>query len=161
MFEILKKPHLIKDILSVRAWSLFNVPMLAYINPSIVALDDKQVIFSVPFAKRNRNHLNSLYFGVLWCGADLASGYLALRKSLATKEKVSFAFKEAKAEFLKRAEAETHFHCQDGLAIGKLLQKSKTTGQRCSQKVTVVATCPSISAEIVAKFSLTLSVRAY
>ena len=161
MLGIFKNPHLIKDTLSVKAWSLFNVPMLAYINPSIVALDDQQVIFSVPFAKRNRNHLNSMYFGVLFCGADLAGGYLALRKSLATKGKVSLAFKDAKAEFFKRAEAETHFHCQDGLVINETLERSKSTGERCSQVVTVLATCPSISAEVVAKFSLTLSLRAH
>lgn len=52
----------------------FKVPMIGYLKPRIIKLDDTEIIICLPLNRRSRNHLNSMYFGALSVGADLAGG---------------------------------------------------------------------------------------
>jgi len=58
-----------------------------------------------------------MYFGVLAVGADVTGGFLAMRYIQASTSKIALIFKDFKAEFLKRAEGDVHFVCEDGIAI--------------------------------------------
>ncbi len=76
------------------------------------------------------------------------------------KLKISLIFKDFQAEFLKRAEGDTHFTCWDGKAIQEGLDKAASTGERQNVTLPIIATVPSkTGAEPVARFVLTLSLK--
>jgi acyl-coenzyme A thioesterase PaaI-like protein len=153
-------PPVVKDTVSIRLWALAKVPMLAWIRPQVVHLDDTKTVVKIPLNRRTKNHLNSMYFGTLACGADIAGALIAFRHIQKSGQKVSLVFKDFKAEFLKRPEADTVFTCEGGKAVEELVEQAIKTGERVSEKVYVIATCPSkFGAEPVAKFELTLSLK--
>ena len=100
-----------------------------------------------------------MYFGVLSVGADVTGGFLAMKSIRESNSNISLIFKDFKADFLKRAEGDVHFICDEGNAIRTLIQKSEKTGTRESMPVHITATVPSISLDPVAKFILTLSLK--
>jgi len=62
-----------------------------------------------------------MYFGVLAVGADVTGGFLAMNYIQASKSKINLIFKDFHADFLKRAEDDVHFVCEDGIAIQNLV----------------------------------------
>ena len=100
-----------------------------------------------------------MYSGVLAVGADVTGGFLAMRYIQASTSKIALIFKDFKAEFLKRAEGDVHFVCEDGIAIQNLVRAAEETGERQNLPVQIIATVPKISDEPVAKFILTLSIK--
>ncbi len=117
-------------------------------------------MLKIPLDRRTRNHLRSMYFGALCCGADAAGALLALRAIEGKAVRYSILFKEARAEFHKRAEGDVHFACEQGREIRELLRRAEVSGEREHLPVRVVATVPSLlGSEPVASFDLTLSVK--
>lgn len=150
---------LFKSNLELYLFSFFKVPMLFYCRPRIIALDEERVEIKIPLRKRTKNHLNSMYFGALAVGADVAGGFIAFDQINRSSEKISLVFKDFKADFLKRPEAAVHFLCEDGQLISSMIEETIATKERVSNTVHIKAFCPSISNEIVAEFSLGLSLK--
>ncbi|WGW01792.1 DUF4442 domain-containing protein [Vibrio sp. YMD68] len=141
-------------------FGFFKVPFIWLSRPKILKLDDDCVEVKIPTKRRSKNHLNSMYFGVLCVGADVAGGFMAMSKAQARGEKVSLAFKSVKGEFLKRPEADVHFYCDDGELIDKMLDETISSGERVNQEVKITATCPTLHGdEPMAIFYLTLSLK--
>jgi acyl-coenzyme A thioesterase PaaI-like protein len=137
-----------------------KVPLIFYCRPSVVELNREKASIKIPIKRRNRNHLNSMYFGVLAVGADVAGGLLAMDQIRRSKKKISLVFKDFKADFLKRPEGDTLFTCKDGLAIEKLVEKAIESGERVNMPLNITATVPNIFGdEPVAEFVLTLSIK--
>lgn len=155
-----KVPPKYRDTFYLRAFGLLKVPVLFFISPTVEELSATRCMVRVPLNKRTKNHLNSMYFGVLAAGADCAGGLIAMRQIQDEGDLVSLVFKDFQANFLKRAEGDTLFTCEDGEAIRKLVQKATESGERESMPVRVVATVPSkLGNEPVAEFTLTLSLK--
>ena len=150
-----------KETFFLRTFSFAKIPLLFFVNPSVVKMTEEEVVISIPFLKRNKNHLGSMYFGTLCIGADIAGGYIMARLlGNMKKMKPSFVFKDFQAKFLKRPEGDTHFTCRDGLAIRDAVKKAQDTLERVELPVRVVATVPKVSGdEPVAEFVLTLSMK--
>ncbi|HVT05541.1 MAG TPA: DUF4442 domain-containing protein [Thermoanaerobaculia bacterium] len=148
-----------RDTLGVRLWALFKVPLIHAVHPSVVVVDDQRCEVRIPLRRKTRNHLRSMYFGALCIGADIAGGLIAMRQIEQQGGGVSLIFKDFKAEFLKRPEGDVHFSCEQGAAIGELVRKAKSSGERENLVVRVTATVPSISPEPVAEFDLNLSLK--
>lgn len=147
--------------LYLRAFALTKVPLIAWTGARVVEVGDDRCVVRIRLRRRTRNHLRSLYFGVLMVGADVAGGLLAFRRITAAGRRVSFAFKDVEASFLKRAEGDTFFTCSDGAAVAAAVDETFATGERVNQPVRVVATVPDkLGDEPVATFVLTLSVKA-
>jgi acyl-coenzyme A thioesterase PaaI-like protein len=150
-----------KQTLALRTFSLFKIPLLFIISPTVVKLTEKECEVRIPLNRLTRNHLKSMYFGVLAMGADCAGGLIAMEAIQQSKKKVSLIFKDFKADFLKRAEADVHFICKDGIKIRDQVQETIRTHKRVNQTLSIIATTPKISGdEPVAKFELTLSLKA-
>lgn len=148
------------ETLKVRSFSLLRIPLLFFCSPSVVELTDQRCVISIPHRRRTSNHLGSMYFGALCIGADTAGGLIAMRRIQAAGNRVSLIFKDFRAEFLKRAEGETHFTCSDGDAIRECVDRALSSGERENIPVHVVATVPSkLGEEPVAQFTLTLSLK--
>ena len=134
--------------------------MIAWVRPIVVAQTDERCEIRIPLSWRTRNHLGSMYFGALWTGADAAAALTGLKVAQELSEKVSFIFKDAQGEFLKRPEADVHFSCEQGREIRQLFDKANASGERENLPVQVVATVPTVfGQEPVARFTLTLSVK--
>lgn len=141
-------------------FGLFKVPMIFFLRPKVIELDDDHAVVKIRLSRRAKNHLNSMYFGALCVGADITGGILLVKYMAEHKTNFSFVFKDVKGEFLKRPEADVHFTCNDGAAIRELITKALTSGARENLPVTIKATSPSMSGEEpVAQFILTLSIK--
>jgi acyl-coenzyme A thioesterase PaaI-like protein len=160
--ELLKKnvPKKYQDTLFVRLFGFMKVPLIFWVSPSVVKMDDKECIIKIPLNRRTKNHLNSMYFGVLCTGADLAGGLVAMNEINNSKKKVALSFKDFKADFLKRAEGDVHFIVTQIPEIKKFVAEVIKSGERMNMPVEIKAVVPSINPEeIVATFVLTLSLK--
>lgn len=150
---------LFKSNLELYLFAFFKVPLLFYCRPRIVAFDEERVEIRLPLRRRTKNHLNSMYFGALAVGADVAGGFIAYDQINRSGAKISLVFKDFNAQFLKRPEAAVHFVCEDGKLITQMIQETIRTKERVSKTVTIKAFCPTISDELVAEFTLGLSLK--
>lgn len=160
--ELLKKnvPKKYQDTLFVRLFGFMKVPLIFWVSPSVIKMDDKECIIKIPLNRRTKNHLNSMYFGVLCTGADLAGGLVAMNEITASKKRVALSFKDFKADFLKRAEGDVHFIVTQIPEIKQFVADVIKSGERMNMPVEIKAVVPSINPdEVVATFVLTLSLK--
>ena len=135
----------------------FKIPILHYVRPRLIEINDEKVVLKVTLRRRTKNHLNSMYFGALAVGADIAGGLQAFYFAERYGKKISFAFKSSTAQFLKRAETDTFFESNQGAVIVAALKKSIETGERVNDIVTVIA--KNTQGEIVATFEMGISLK--
>ena len=140
-------------------FGLTRIPLIFFCRPRVINITETSLEVKIKLNRRTRNHLNSMYFGVLSIGADVTGGFLAMEYIRNSKSKISLIFKDFHADFLKRAEGDVHFFCNEGLKIQELVQKAEETGERQNMPVHITARVPSISPDSVAKFILTLSIK--
>lgn len=144
----------------VWAWSAIKIPALFFVRPRIVELSENLCIVRIPLRRRTKNHLGSMYFGVLAIGADTAGGLIAMDEIRKSERNVSLIFKDFHAEFLKRAMGDVHFTSSEGEEIRAMVHRVIESGERETMPVEIVATCPSIDDDPVARFTLGLSLKA-
>src|SRR5437868_3259942 len=89
--------------LKIRALGAFQIPLLLFVAPSVVALEDSRCEVKIPLGWRTKNHLGGMYFGVLAAGADLAGGIIAWHVIEKTDPSIKLIFKDFHADFLKRS----------------------------------------------------------
>jgi hypothetical protein len=135
----------------------FKIPILHYVRPRLIEINDEKVVLKVSLRRRTKNHLNSMYFGALAVGADIAGGLQSFYFAERYGKKISFAFKSSTAQFLKRAETDTFFESNQGAVIVAALKKSIETGERVNDIVTVIA--KNTQGEIVATFEMGISLK--
>jgi len=107
-------------------------------------LTDERCEIVVPLSWRTRNHLRSIYFGALCTGADAAVALIALNASRKAGGRIAVIFKNMRAEFVKRAEDDVHFDCDQGREILDLVEKAASSGERENLPVQVIATVPRL-----------------
>lgn len=149
-----------RDTLQIRLFGLLKIPMIAYLRPHVVEASDARVVVAIRLGRRSRNHHGSMYFGALSVGADLAAGYAAMQRIKASGRAVSFVFQEVRGEFLRRPTGDVHFACDRLDDIARVVDRTLRTGEREATTVPVVCTVPSESDAPVARFAMTLSVKA-
>lgn len=141
-------------------WMLFllgrlKIPMIGFVRPRIMEMDDQKVKIRIRLSRRTRNHLGSIYFGALAVGADLAG---AIHSVYFTGGKeMSMAFKSMQAEFVKRAEGDVFFESKDGKLISQTIEESRQTRERVNRMVEVTA--KNIKGELVAHFKMEISIK--
>ena len=148
-----------KNTLFVRYFGLTKVPLIFFVAPSVIQLDEECCVVEIALNRRTKNHLNSMYFGVLATGADLAGGLVAMKEISDSKRDVALSFKDFHAEFLKRAEGNVHFVCTQIPEIKKFVREVIVSGERMNFPVYIEAHVPDLGPEPVAKFTLTLSLK--
>ena len=125
-------------------WKLFllglvKIPIIGFVRPKLISINKDEIVVSISFRRRTKNHLNSMYFGALAVGADVAAGILAFYHSEIHKKNISLAFKGMNAQFLKRAESTIRFVCSEGKIVENMVMKSISSGERQNESVTVYA----------------------
>lgn len=140
----------------------YKVPLIGWLKPRLLQLDDKTAVIKIKLRRRARNHLGSMYFGALAIGADLAGGLHSVYYMRKYNYRGNPVFKHFQAEFLKRAESDVYFVCDMGDKIGQMVKKSAQSATRAIHDVKISAWTnwpDSQHAEKIADFTLGLSVR--
>lgn len=144
--------------INFKLWLLgkFKIPMIGFTRPRVVLLDDEQLVIEIKLRRRTKNHLNSMYFGALMVGVDLAAGMHAVYYSEKMNKKISLAFKSVHSEFLKRAEGNVLFKMNEGLKVKNMIETSVLEQRRVNDFLEIQM---FVGHEIVAKASMELSVK--
>jgi acyl-coenzyme A thioesterase PaaI-like protein len=146
--------------LFVRYYGFMKIPLLYFVRPSVLELNNEKVVIKIPLRRRTRNHLKSMYFGALAIGADAAGGLIAMKLIRESGQQVSLIFKYLNADFLKRAEGDVYFTCTRGREIAGLVKSALDSEERVEMPIEVIATIPDLLGdEPVAKFTLGLSLK--
>ena len=143
-------------------WLMFllghvKIPLIGYTNPKLLSIDTQSVRVKIKLRRRTKNHLNSMYFGALAVGADIAGGIQVFYFSKMIGREISFAFKGMNAEFIKRAESDIIFESNQGLLVKAAIDKSIAEKSRVNETIKVLA--KNDQNEVVAKFEMIVSVR--
>jgi hypothetical protein len=138
----------------------FKVPLIGYLRPKLIILNDKDVVIRIPLSRRSKNHLHSMYFGALSVGADLAGGLHGYYYSKKLNLPISLVFKSFEAKFLKRPTSHVYFVGEMGEVVKTMLEESQKTGKRINQIIEIKAfiNYPE-NPEEVAQFKLELSIK--
>lgn len=137
-----------------------NVPMINYSQLSITQLDDKCCIIKMPFIPQNKNHVNSMYFGAITIGTEVAAGILAYHYLDMNNLAPLLVFKDIAGSFLRRAESDTYFICNDFQAISSGIKDLISTQSRVNVTVGVIGVSDlSKPDEKVSDFKITISIK--
>jgi len=142
-----------------KLWLLgkFKIPLIGYTGVSLLELNHTTVKAKVKLKRRTKNHLNSMYFGALAIGADVAGGIHAFYFAQLHNKKVKFAFKGMNSEFIMRAESDCIFVSNDGAKVEAAILKSIETQERVNETTHVEVF--NMNKELVATFELIVSVK--
>ncbi|AGH95275.1 DUF4442 domain-containing protein [Pseudobdellovibrio exovorus] len=144
--------------LSIYAWS--KIPLIGFCMPRVLESSDQRTVLKIPLGFRTKNHLGAMYFGALAIGSELCIAMLAVKKIQESGARIDFLFKDYKAEFLRRAEGDVHFICEEAQVVVDQINEAKGSTERINRTMTAYAIVPSVSmTEKVATFELTLSVK--
>lgn len=150
---------LLKETALLRLISL-QIPSLLFVGPRVLELDEEGCAVEIPLRWRTKNHLGSMYVGVLCAGADLAAGLNAVRPIRERYRDVRPVFANLEADFLKRADGNVVFRSRDGRRVAEAVRTAGESGERVTLQVEVVATVPrKYGDEPVARFTMGLSVK--
>lgn len=140
----------------------FKVPLIGYTRPRIIDLTDERIVVKIALRRRTKNHLNSMYFGALAIGADIAGGLHGFYHAELINAKTSLAFKSFEAQFLSRPESDVYFVNEMGLDIKKMLEESQAQSVRINKPIIIKAYTdyerPEKTKEV-ARFMLELSLK--
>lgn len=117
----------------------FKVPLIGYTRPRLLKLDEQEIVVKLPLTRRTKNHLNSMYFGALAVGADIAGGLHGFYHADAAKVKASIVFKSFEAQFISRPESDVYFVNDMGLAVKQMIEESQKSGERINKPITIKA----------------------
>lgn len=144
--------------LSLYAWS--KIPLIGFCSPKVLEATNERTVLKINLNYRTKNHLGAMYFGALAIGSELCIAMLAVKQIQESGMKIDFLFKDYKAEFLKRAEGDVHFICEQAQVVVDQINEAKNSTERINRTMTAYAIVPSVSpTEKVATFELTLSVK--
>lgn len=136
---------------------LFKIPLIGYIHPKLIEINDDSVKVKIRLRRKTKNHLKSMYFGALAVGADIAGGIHVFYYSETMGKKVSFSFKGMKADFIKRAESDVIFESNQGQVIKAGILESIETGERVNK--TIMVNAVDSNNEVVATFEMISSLK--
>ncbi len=163
-FSYNSQMSLFKDTLFLRLYSWIKIPLIGFCSPKIIENSNLKTVIKIPLGFRTKNHLNAMYFGALAIGAELSIAMSAVQlikqHTDSGGNKIDFLFKDFKVDFLKRAEGDVHFICEEVQIVREQISEAKNSVDRINRTMSAYAIVPKMSlTEKVATFSLTLSVK--
>jgi hypothetical protein len=135
-------------------------PLVAIVSPTVVEMSETRTVLKIPLNYVTRNHLRTMYFGALNIGAELSIAILAFKLTRESKHRIDFLFKDFKAQYLKRAEGDVHFICEQNAEVRAQIEEAEGSDERITRQYRAYAIVPSKDPnEVIAEFELSLSVR--
>lgn len=153
-------PQKMRDTFLLRAFGLFKIPLLFSVRPSVLELTDERAVVQIKLSRWTRNHWGSMYFGALAIGADCVVGMLAQHHLWCREaDHVGLLFKDFQANFLKRPDGHVLFICDEGKQAAQLVDAALKSEERQNRTLKARAVSAKNPEEVVAEFSLTLSLK--
>lgn len=144
----------------INLYGLLKIPLLLFVNPRVVESGKNRFVVKIPLSYRTKNHLNSMYFGALGIGAELSVAGAAVLAISESKQKIDFVFKDFSGQYLKRADGDVHFICDEVEAVTQMVEEAKTNPHRIERKFKGYAVVPKThETEPVFTYELTLSIK--
>ena len=131
--------------------------MIGYCSPSVLKSSTKETKVKIKLRRRTKNHLKTMYFGALCIGADFTAGLLVLNILKKHKSKANLIFKDFQVDFLKRADSNIVFICNNHDIINESVLKNLKFSKR--ENFTISVDAFNKKDEIVSKFKLTTSIK--
>ena len=135
----------------------FKIPMLWFVRPKVVSINNEECVVKIKLNRRTKNHVNSMYFGAMAVGADLAAGLHTFYFAGDDQNRMHFVFKSMDCQFLKRAESDVRFISIDGKKIKDAVDLARDSGERQNQEVMVEGR--NTDDELVATFKMVVSAK--
>lgn len=148
----------LRDTVELNLVGLTTIPLWAFITPRVAQNDATATRVRIPLGYRTRNHMGSMYFGVLCAGADAALGLAVVRLMRARQANVVPSFKSMRADFLRRPDGDVEFRNDSVAQIAEAFERALTTGERVNLEVTCTALLAK-TREPVATFTALLSMK--
>jgi len=145
--------------LFVKLFGLAKIPLVFFCGPKFVEFDQNRCVVKIKLGYRTKNHLNSMYFGALAVGAELSVAAAAVFAIQQKKQRIDFLFKDFQCQFLKRAEGDVLFVCEEVPLVSELIEKASNSSERLETTLKGYAYVPSKGKEPVISYQLTLSVK--
>ncbi len=139
--------------------TFFKIPIIAFMRPRVLELSEKRSVVEIKLKRRTKNHLGAMYFGALTVGAELTCALKAVELVFLKKKPINFLFKDFKADFLKRAEGDVHFICEQTKDVEDLISKALLSGEREEKIIRGKAFEVSNLNDHIMTFELTLSLK--
>ncbi|XOV67193.1 MAG: DUF4442 domain-containing protein [Fluviicola sp.] len=136
---------------------VFKIPMLWFVRPKVLSIDENECVVKIKLRRRTKNHLRSMYFGAMAVGADLSAGLHTFYFAEEDQNRMHFSFKSMNCEFLKRAETDVRFVSREGDKIKNAVELARTSGERQNEEVLVEGL--DNHNEVVATFQMVVSVK--
>jgi hypothetical protein len=130
MFNKNMLSHIKKLSAFIQFFSLGKIPLLGFMRPQVVRLDEQLSAVKIPFGYVTKNHVGSMYFGALAMGAELSVALYMVDQIFMKGLKSQFIFKDFKAQFHKRAEKDIYFVCNQISELQSLCEKAAQTTER-------------------------------
>ncbi|MES3038545.1 MAG: DUF4442 domain-containing protein [Bdellovibrionota bacterium] len=152
----------------LRLYGLVYIPLVRFCWPSVIECSNQRTILRLPLRRATKNHLGAMYFGALNIGAELCIAMVAVIKIRESGHRIDFLFKDYKADFLRRAEDDVYFICEEVETVVKQIAEASTSTERINRTMRAYAIVPKVAPaagaslageEKIATFELTLSVR--
>lgn len=135
----------------------FKIPMLWFVRPKVVTINENECVVKIKLRRRTRNHVKSMYFGAMSVGADLSAGLHTFYFAGKDQKRMHFVFKSMQCDFLKRAESDVRFISTEGHKIAAAVALAKSSGERQNEEVLVEGR--DEQNELVATFKMVVSVK--
>lgn len=151
--------ELLKMTAFVNGISLLKLPLLAFVTPRVTELNSERACVRVNLGWRTRNHLGVMYFGSLAMGAELSIALKAVQKIQLSQKRIDFLFKDFQAQFLRRADGDVLFVCEEGQGVSDLIDQACQDQDRHEALFRGYAHIVGKPEEKVMTYALTLSVK--
>jgi hypothetical protein len=140
-------------------FGLLKIPLLLFVRPKILLLDEEKCRFRIKLGYFTKNHLNSMYFGVLGIGAELSIAGAAVFAVEQLGQRVDIIFKDYSCEFLKRADGHVLFCCDEVKDVRKVIMDAAQSPDRIEKTLSGYAVLEKQPDVRLANYRLTLSVK--
>jgi hypothetical protein len=141
-----------------RLFLLSKLPSAFFSGVRVKSLDENKSEVMVPFKWFSQNPFKSTYFACLAMAAELSTGLLAMMNVHEKNPAISMLVVSLEANYLKKATGVTTFICEDGIAVGNIVESAISSGE------SKIIKCKSVGknkdGEIVAEFFITWSFKA-
>jgi acyl-coenzyme A thioesterase PaaI-like protein len=138
-------------------WLLIKLPSAWFMGMRVKNISPEKGEVTLPYGWRSQNPFQSIYFAAQCAAAEFSTGALATL-AIAGRGKVSMLVTNLEAEFVKKANTEVVFTCEDGNAVFETVEKAIQTGE--AQVLTMVSKGVQATGEVVSIVKITWSFKA-
>lgn len=138
-------------------WLLAKLPSAWFMGVRMKKLTPERCEVTLPYGWRSQNPFNSIYFAAQMAAAEFSTGALATL-AITGQGRVSMLVSNISGEFIKKANTQTTFTCEQGAEVFAVVEKAIQTGE--PQTITMVSTGRQASGEVVSVTNITWSFKA-